>query len=1351
MRKNRWLALLLVFALVISLCPAALAAEPVRHLKNTDALSSRMDGLFHPGDQVRVIVLTQSQPTLENKTLVQRFVNTDSRLMREHSAVRQTMAREKIDYTVNFEYTALLNGMSLTVDYADLDDLAAIPGVAKVILARTYRLPKTQPSSVAASEMINAAFLSSEISADGSGKIIAVLDTGITPDHEAFGIYDGMLETPAYEKAQMLKAIADLGHGMYYSQKIPFQYDYADNENDAADDHSGHGSHVAGIAAGYAATEEGEITFRGSAPDAQILAMKVFPSDAEETSTDIYLAALEDAYKLGADVINMSLGSPNGFVEDDESVLNERIYERLENAGILCCISAGNESSLAENAQNWAGPGYLTAGYTDYGTLGSPASYNGNIAVAAVENLEYPAHLLVVGEESFPYLDSDGTAFLDEFAGQDPAYVMVPNLGEAEDYDGLDVNGKIAVISRGEITFEEKIAYAAAAGAVAAVVYDNQEGDLVSMVIENHLIPSVFVSHEAGAALASQEEKTFHVDETPTVIDNSNAWSMASFSSWGPTNDLQIKPTITGVGGNVNSVMAGTRDKYEVMSGTSMSAPNVSGGYAALLEAICADNPALSKAEAAAIARNRTLSSAYPLIAYNDELEDGSYYAVPYSPRQQGAGCMDLLAAYDTKLTIGDPLAELGDDPEKNGVYTIHAELENTADEERSYAVYVDVLTDMITGADFGTEEEPDFHLYNCLMPLALSEGEDFTLDVPERVTLTPGEKKTVTVTVQLTDETKEYLDDCFENGAFVDGYVYFDSLDDEEAWPHEVQHVSFLAFYGDWAAGQILETHDWRDIMDLSPEEQEEFADYVDWEIDTVPTEAYLVDEEYSPLVYAGDSPLGFPETGMYSDDRIAVSYNYDTAYATTLLVVPTIVRNARHIVMIARNVDTGEIYAVDDTPYCQKTYYDSEDGWSTYAWFLFDGTDIYSGEEPVPVPDDTRVILEFYANFPYGEDALGAMTPEQIVADGAQYLVYTVPCVVDSTAPVIESCEYDPETGDVTVIVAENQYLSGIYATDKNGNDLADPVLFADEAPGESHTVTLNVGEQISFYVGAMDYATNQVSQFVAIEHDHDWSEWETTAEPTCEEDGGRTRICSICELEETEIIEKLGHDWDEGTVTKEPTLISEGEMLFTCRNDPSHTKTEAIEKLRECDGEHCPSKAFTDVDRRENSWSHVPIDWAVLKGVTNGTSKTTFSPNKACTRAEAVTFLWRASGSPEPKEADCPFTDVKLDSWYGKAVLWAVAQGITKGTSETAFSPSATCTRGQIVTFLWRMEGEPASETTGSFADVPAGAYYAAAVEWAVDTGVTNGVSPTRFAPGSVCTRAHIVTFLWRDLEK
>ncbi len=1500
MKKTRWLSVVLALVLVFSLCSSAFAAgpkaadgekQPFSKLPNERELVLARNGQHQAGDQVRVIVLTESKPLAENHSMIEKLTNTEAKLLREHNAVKARMEKQNVAFEVNFEYTTVLNGLSVTMDYADLATVAALPGVKEAYVARVYSQPELVPAADSASDMINATALHDSLGADGSGKVIAVLDTGITAEHEAFGVYDGMLQTPAYTEAQMRSKIVDLGYGNYYNLKVPFQYDYADGDNNALDDGSSHGSHVSGIAAGYVATEEGEITFHGSAPDAQILAMKIFGSTEKTTSSDIYFAALEDAYKLGADVINMSIGAPNGFTVDSELETETfgNIYQTLADAGIICCISAGNENTMGEYSQNWTGGGYVKADYPDFGVLGSPASYDGNVAVAAAENLKYPAFMITVGEDGFAYRDSNGTAFLDAFGGQDLEYVMVPDLGVAEAFEGLDVAGKVAVISRGEITFAEKVANAVDAGAIAVVVYDNVEGALVTMAIDDHVIPSVFVEKAAGEALAAQETKTLHVDDEPTVVDNPEAWSISSFSSWGPTNDLQIKPSITGVGGNVNSALAGTKDGYEVASGTSMSSPNAAGGYASLLEAICTDNPKMSKADAAALAKNRTLSHAYVLPAAGEQLEDGSYLLTPYSPRQQGAGLLDVASAYLAQLDIADPLCELGDDPDRTGVFTVTSELTNNAAEERTFTVAADVLMDDFAGMNAGSEEEPMPVYYNALAPYLLEEGEDYTLDAPKSVTLQPGETKTVTVTISLTEDAMGMLDYVYSNGNFIDGYVYFLS-EEEEA------HTTFLGFYGDWAESPIIEQHDWRELMNveiLDPEHYPNAIDYVDWDIDTTPTVAYLADGEYNPRLYAGDSPLALLEPGEYTDARIAVSNDPESAYYTTLLVVPTIVRNAQHIIMIASNAETGEIYAVDDTPYCPKTIFDPDEGaFSNNAWFMFSGMDIYSSEEGTPIPDDTLVNIELYANLPYGEDALGAMTPEEILENGGQYLAYSIPCVVDSTGPDVEITDFDEETGEITITASDNQYLAGVYLTDAQGyqyaldeeghpyvyipseheNDEEEPVFlqetFADAEPGEEHEVKFDISELYSFCICAMDYATNEVYGYFYFDHEHEMTEVEAV-EPTCTEDGYEAHyVCDLCgfsfadeagevqithenekdfvipalghDLQKVEAVEPtcgedgnieywqcsrcgecyvagdgmepidaadvvlpatgheltaveevpatceeegveayfkcdlcgklfsdaegeteieapvaiaaLGHAWDEGKVTKEPTLAETGEKLFTCKNDPSHTRTEVIAKLTDCDGgDNCPSKDFTDVDRSAKSWSHEPIDWAVLNEITNGTGKTTFSPNKTCTRAEAVTFLWRAAGCPEPSDVDNPFTDVTLDSWYAKAVLWAVEEGITKGTSATTFSPDETCIRGQIVTFLWRMQGEPEAKAASAFSDVSAKDYYAPAINWAVEEGITNGVSATRFAPKDDCTRAHIVTFLFRCIEQ
>lgn len=231
----------------------------------------------------------------------------------------------------------------------------------------------------------------------------------------------------------------------------------------------------------------------------------------------------------------------------------------------------------------------------------------------------------------------------------------------------------------------------------------------------------------------------------------------------------------------------------------------------------------------------------------------------------------------------------------------------------------------------------------------------------------------------------------------------------------------------------------------------------------------------------------------------------------------------------------------------------------------------------------------------------------------------------------------------------------------------------------------------------------------------------------------------------------------------MTKEATYEEEGEIAYTAvfENAAFETQNKTVSKPKlekpddptpglPCDGgESCPGNVFTDMPAKGN-WAHDAIDWAIVTGITSGTCAAPFSPNQGCTRSQVVTFLWRAAGSPEPTTTDNPFKDVAAGAWYYKAVLWASETGVTAGTSATTFSPNQTCTRGQIVTFIWRYEGSPEAATTNNlFTDVPDGTWYTKAVLWASETGVTAGTSATTFSPTVTCTRAQTVTFPYRDL--
>lgn len=207
---------------------------------------------------------------------------------------------------------------------------------------------------------------------------------------------------------------------------------------------------------------------------------------------------------------------------------------------------------------------------------------------------------------------------------------------------------------------------------------------------------------------------------------------------------------------------------------------------------------------------------------------------------------------------------------------------------------------------------------------------------------------------------------------------------------------------------------------------------------------------------------------------------------------------------------------------------------------------------------------------------------------------------------------------------------------------------------------------------------------------------------------------------------------------------TLTKTSENHYEC-DRPANGGKLTVSVTFKAENYVAPVNPFVDV--QPGAYFYNAVLWAVEKGITTGTSATTFSPYETCTRAQTVTFLWRAAGSPAPASSENPFTDVNAGEYYYNAVLWAVEQGITNGTSATTFSPNATVTRGQTVTFLFRAAKAQAAEGSNPFVDVAAGEYYADAVQWAVAQNITNGTSATTFGPSEGCTRGQIVTFLYR----
>ena len=246
------------------------------------------------------------------------------------------------------------------------------------------------------------------------------------------------------------------------------------------------------------------------------------------------------------------------------------------------------------------------------------------------------------------------------------------------------------------------------------------------------------------------------------------------------------------------------------------------------------------------------------------------------------------------------------------------------------------------------------------------------------------------------------------------------------------------------------------------------------------------------------------------------------------------------------------------------------------------------------------------------------------------------------------------------------------------------------------------------------------------------HAWGKWTPVVEATCTESGIEERICSECAWSEQRVSEPNGHIWDDGVENED------GEMVYTCRICGVSTDEKPF------------VNPFTDV--KEGDFFYDSVMWAVQTGVTTGATETTFNPNGQCQRAQVVTFLWRAAGSPEPTSTNNPFTDVKESDFFYKAVLWAVEQKITNGLTETTFGPFELCNRAQVVTFLYRAMGNPeVAPGLNPFDDVTVTAWYGPAVMWAFQNGVTNGISATEFGVETVCNRAQVVTFLYRAYEK
>ncbi|MBO4940280.1 MAG: leucine-rich repeat protein [Clostridia bacterium] len=710
------------------------------------------------------------------------------------------MQRKGLIDGIEHTYSTIMNGFSVKTTYGNLEELEKISGVESVILSDTFNRPQSTSTDASAIENLvdiypTGIFNSSSVPHTGKGTAVAVLDSGFDCSHSVFAnrpegnlmiteqVIAGSLSQMNASKTTQGLDLSDV----YYSPKIPFVYDYADKDADVFPYDSNHGTHVAGIIGG----KDSEIT--GVAVNTQLVLMKVFPDLSEGAEQDDILAALEDAVLLGVDAINLSLGSSCGFArEEDGNKIND-VYDKINESGISLITAASNSYS-----SGFGGEQGNTNKVTnpDSGTVGSPATYATSLSVASISGTK--SKYLVGNDEQVVFfkesnaITGDENDFFKELGLQEGEtrtyeYVTIPGVGLKVNYSTVgDLTGKIALIRRGDNTFEEKAQNAKNAGAAACIIYNNVEGDILMSMGKSDHIPTISISKDDGVKLAEKDNGTLTIS-----YQNQAGPFMSDFSSWGPTPSLGLKPEITAHGGNIRSSVPG--GGYDNISGTSMASPNLCGIVILIRQYIKDNYPSLTMKEMSVLANQLLMSTA--TIIKN---EQGN----PYSPRKQGAGLASLYNAVNTKayLTVDGSdrsKLELLDDPQRTGVYEMKFNVVNLSDVSLSYDLSIVGMTESVSTSDKEYVAEKS-KVLNGGCGYTVTEGGTINGDT---LTVQPNATAKVKVTYTLTDAEKKMIDSQFPYGMYVEGFVKLAAAGEEIDL-----NIPFLAFYGDWTQAPMFD-----------------------------------------------------------------------------------------------------------------------------------------------------------------------------------------------------------------------------------------------------------------------------------------------------------------------------------------------------------------------------------------------------------------------------------------------------------------------------------------------------------------------------------------------------------------
>ena len=635
----------------------------------------------------------------------------------------------------------------------------------------------------------------------GTGTVIAIIDTGFDVSHPAFTLPEGadgkigredyvefVYDTNAagmyYKKVKDDTRFAE----MYISEKIPFAYDYAHDDTDVTSGAGEHGTHVAALAA---AGGEAEQTLPGAAPGAQLLLMKVFSDDGETCQESDLCMAVEDAVRLGADVINLSLGAPVSAASDVAMTRLAAAIRAAEKEGVLVICASGNDGASGPSGVK---SDAMRADNPDTGLISEPAILPETLSVGASENRIHYVHRLTVGNREIFYDDAyeatlgEIPAISEVLGGQTLSFITVPGVGALSDYEGWDVKGKIALVARGEITFAEKVENAAQNGAAAVIVYSTEPEAAFRMTVGNAPIPSVSVSFEDGTYLAYLGVGEITVSEEGEFSEITLPGA-AGFSSWGPSADLTLTPDLTAVGADAVSAVPG--GAYDVMSGTSMAAPQISGIAAAYMAEKRALLSSLPGEDRLTHIRAMLMSAAVPLLS-----EDG----LPLSPRVQGAGNLGI----DTdvsKMTVtaagadGAAVISLGNHlPGETGTLAFDVVFTNYGADGVTLRLAADLITE-------GTEEKNGVW-YTTYEPVAVPAMIRFS---ETEITLAPGGKKTVSVEIVPDAAFLSAHGETAAHGFFLEGYITA-----RDGAGEHIASLPFFGFAGDWNDAPMIDGGDW-------------------------------------------------------------------------------------------------------------------------------------------------------------------------------------------------------------------------------------------------------------------------------------------------------------------------------------------------------------------------------------------------------------------------------------------------------------------------------------------------------------------------------------------------------------